>query len=63
MPMLINHAEYMNNCEVGRRFGGYRRKYRKVEAMKGENDKCQLHPNTFQWTEVRTLTRTRTRNY
>ena len=21
MPMLINHAEYMNNCEVGRRFG------------------------------------------
>jgi transposase-like protein len=21
MPMLINHAENMNNCEVGRRFG------------------------------------------
>jgi len=21
MPMLINHAENMNNCELGRRFG------------------------------------------
>jgi len=25
-----------------------------VEATKGENDKCKLYPNTFQWTEERT---------
>jgi hypothetical protein len=30
-----------------------------VEATKGENDKCRLHPTMFQWTEERTLTRTR----
>jgi hypothetical protein len=31
-----------------------------VEATKGENDRC---PTMFQWTEERTLTRIRTRNY
>ena len=27
-----------------------------MEATKGENDKCKLHPKTFQWTEEKALT-------
>lgn len=59
---MINYDKKTNNYNTATKFSVVESNIQGVEATKAEADKCELHPNIFQWPQEWTFQSIRTVN-